>query len=46
MFFSFVANVRSEFLTEYPEAKLGVVVDGGFLNIYIYIISVAAWWRK
>ena len=44
MFFSCVAYVRSAFLTGYPAAKLGVVVDGGFFNVYT--ISVAAWWRK
>ena len=44
MFFSCVANFRSAFLTGYPAAKPGVVVDGGFFNIYT--ISVAAWWRK
>ena len=44
MFFNYVANFRSAFLTGSPAAKLGVVVDGGFFSIYT--ISVAAWWRR
>ena len=42
--FNCVAKVKSAFLTGSPASKLGVVVDGGDVNIVI--ISVAAWRKK